>query len=218
MNGLRKLVLIGGAGTSSDVLSLIASINHIKPTYEVLGLLDDGLPAGSERYGVEVLGPLTESENYQEAWFVDCMGSPKSYRQREDLIHRSGLSQMRFEKLIHPSVFIAEDAQIGAGSILYPNVVILSTVHIGHHVTILSGAVLNHEVQIGDWSILGSGAMLSGAVKVGSTCYLGTGSSVKEGVSIGNGSLVGMGAAVLQDVPPDMVVAGVPARVLRSAE
>jgi acetyltransferase-like isoleucine patch superfamily enzyme len=41
---------------------------------------------------------------------------------------------------------------------------------------------------------------------------------VKEGVSIGNGSLVGMGSVVLQDVSPDMVVAGVPAKVLRHIE
>jgi sugar O-acyltransferase (sialic acid O-acetyltransferase NeuD family) len=181
-------------------------------------LLDDGLPTGSERCGIEVLGPLSKCEEFQEAWFVDCLGSPRSYRQREDLIHRSGLSQMRFETLIHPSVVLAEDAQIGAGSIVYPNVVILSNVHIGQHVTMLSGTVLNHDVKIGDWSILGSGVMLSGAVKVGSSCYLGSACSVKENVSIGNGSLVGIGASVLGDVAPDMVVVGVPARVLRSAK
>jgi len=217
MTELRKLILIGGAGTSSDVLALLSSINNINPTYEVWGILDDGLSIGDERYGIEVLGPLLKCKDFQDASFVDCLGSSRSYRQREDLLQRSGLTQMRFETLIHPSAFIAKDAQIGAGSILYPNVVVLSNVHIGQHVTILSGAVLNHEVQIGDWSILGSGVMLSGAVKVARTCYLGSGCSVKEGVSIGKGSLVGMGSVVLQDVSPDMVVAGVPAQVLRPA-
>jgi sugar O-acyltransferase (sialic acid O-acetyltransferase NeuD family) len=218
MTELRKLILIGGAGTSSDVLVLLSSINSTNPTYEVLGMLDDGLPVGSERYGIKVLGPLAKCEDYTEAWFVDCLGSSRSYRQREDLLQRSGLTQMRFETLIHPSAFIAKDAQIGTGSILYPNVVVLSHVHIGQHVTMLSGTVLNHEVRVGDWSILGSGVMLSGAVNVAGTCYLGAGCSVKEGVSIGNGSLVGMGSVVLQDVSSDMVVAGVPAKVLRHIE
>ena len=93
-----------------------------------------------------------------------------------------------------------------------------SLVSYGQHVTILSGTVLNHDVDVGDWSILGSGVMLSGAVKVGRTCYLGTSCSVREGTSIGDGSLVGMGAAVTANIEANVVVAGVPAKILRSVE
>lgn len=218
MSDRRKLVLVGGAGTSSDVLALIASINRTSPRYDVLGLLDDALPAGTLRFGVPVLGPIAEGASFGDAWFIDCLGSPRSYRQREVLLKRFGMSQAQFETLIHPSAMIADDAQIGPGCIIYPNVVLLSNVRIGQHVTVLSGTVLNHGVEVGDWSILGSGVMLSGAVKVGKTCYLGTSSSIRESVSVGDGSLVGMGAAVTRDVWPDVVVAGVPARVLRSAE
>lgn len=218
MSGLRKLILVGGAGTSSDVLALIASINRASLRYKVLGLLDDALPVGTLRYGVPVLGPIVKGVSFGDARFVDCLGSPRSYRKREALLERFGTGHVQFETLIHPSAMIADDAQIGTGCIVYPNVVVLSNVRIGQHVTILSGTVLNHEVEVGDWSILGSGAMLSGAVKVGRTCYLGTSSSIREGVSIGYGSLVGMGAVVTRDVAPDVVVAGVPAKVLRSAE
>lgn len=218
MGDLRQLVLVGGAGTSSDVLALIRSMNKSAPRYEVLGLLDDALPAGSQRYGVPVLGPLTCWDSYHDAWFVDCLGSPRSFRKREDLLTRVGLVEARFETLIHPSALIAEDAKIGQGSIIYPNVVVLSNVQIGQHVTILSGTVLNHEVVVGDWSILGSGVMLSGAVKVGRFCYLGTSSSVREGMAIGDGSLVGMGSAVIANVDQNKVVAGVPAKLIRSAE
>ena len=218
MSTLRKLILVGGAGTSSDVLALIASINRCGPRYQVLGLLDDALPAGSQRFGTQVLGGLADGRSFADAWFVDCLGSPRSYRGREALLGRMGMRDAPFETLVHPSVMLADDVQLGSGCILYPNVVVLSNVHIGEHVTILSGAVLNHDVDVGDWSILGSGVMLSGAVKIGRSCYLGAASSVREGVSVADGSLVGMGAAVTRNVTRDLVVAGVPAKVLRSAE
>lgn len=217
MSSIRNLVLVGGAGTSSDVLALIASINRASMRYQVLGLLDDTIPAGALRFGVQVLGPIAKWAAWEDAWFVDCLGSPRSYRKREGLLKHYGLLQSQFETLIHPSAMIADDVEIGQGSIIYPNVVALSNVQIGQHVTILSGTVLNHDVELGDWSILGSGAMLSGAVKVGRVCYLGTSCAIREGVTIGAGSLVGMGAAVTDDVPPDTVVAGVPAKFLRSA-
>ena len=217
MSALKKLVLVGGAGTSSDVLALIASINRVSMRYQVVGLLDDAIPEGSVRFGVPVLGPITNLKSFEEVWYVDCLGSPRSYRKREELLERHGMLSAQFETLIHPSVMVADDVQIGPGSIIYPNVVALSNVQIGQHVTILSGTVLNHDVEVGDWSILGSGVMLSGAVKVGSTCYLGASCSVREGVTIGDGSLVGMGAAVTGNVDADLVVAGVPAKFIRSA-
>jgi sugar O-acyltransferase (sialic acid O-acetyltransferase NeuD family) len=218
MSALRKLVLVGGAGTSSDVLALIASINRVSTRYQVVGLLDDAIPEGTFRFGIPVLGPIANWKSLEKAWFVDCLGSPRSYRKRETTLEGHGILLARFETLIHPSAMIADDVQIGQGSIVYPNVVALSNVRIGQHVTILSGTVLNHDVEVGDWSILGSGVMLSGAVKVGKACYLGTSCSVREGVAIGDGSLVGMGAAVTANVEADVVVAGVTAKFIRSAE
>lgn len=218
MSALRKLVLVGGAGTSSDVLALIASINRVSARYQVAGLLDDAIPEGTLRFGIPVLGPIANWKSLENAWFVDCLGSPRSYRKRQELLERHGMLPTQFETLIHHSAMIADDVQIGQGSIIYPNVVALSNVQIGQHVTILSGTVLNHDVKVGDWSILGSGVMLSGAVKVGRTCYLGTSCSVREGVAIGDGSLVGMGGAVITNVEADVVVAGVPAKFIRGAE
>ena len=218
MDTLRKLILIGGAGTSSDVLALIASINQVSQRYQVLGLVDDTLPIGSKHFGVPILGGLVDAINQDDVWFVDCLGSPSSYRGRQALFDRLGFDPERFETLIHPSTFFADNAQIGQGSILFPNVVVLSNVSIGHHVTVLSGSVLNHDVEVGDWSIMASGVILSGAVKVGRSCYLGAASVVREGISIGDGSLVGMGSAVIEDVTAESVVAGVPAQFLRNAE
>lgn len=211
----RKLILVGGGGTCSDALVLIASINQVNTRYEVLGLLDDALEAGSERYGIPVLGGLSDHNRWPEAWFVDCLGSPSAHTRREQLLLDKGYDPVRFESIIHPSVFMAADVQIGHGCILFPNVVALSRVRVGNHVTVLSNTVLNHDVIIEDYALVASGVNLSGRVSIGRAAYIGTGSCVRENKSIGAGSLVGMGSAVTQDVAEGIVVAGCPAKQIK---
>jgi acetyltransferase-like isoleucine patch superfamily enzyme len=47
-------------------------------------------------------------------------------------------------------------------------------------------------------------------------CWLGSGVTVTAGVKIGKGSIVAAGSVVTKDVPANSLVAGVPARVIRS--
>ncbi|MEX0338915.1 MAG: DapH/DapD/GlmU-related protein [Arenibacterium sp.] len=51
---------------------------------------------------------------------------------------------------------------------------------------------------------------------VGENCFIGGRSLIMPGVTIGDGSVVGAGSVVTKDVPPGSVVAGNPARVLKS--
>lgn len=71
-------------------------------------------------------------------------------------------------------------------------------VKIGHHVTVGHGAIV-HGCDVGDYCIIGMNATLL------------------SGCKIGEGSLIAAGAVVLegQVIPPQSVVVGVPAKVLR---
>lgn len=53
-------------------------------------------------------------------------------------------------------------------------------------------------------------------IRIGDGADIGTGAIVMPGVSIGAGAIVGAGAVVTRDVPAQTVVAGIPARRLRS--
>ena len=53
-------------------------------------------------------------------------------------------------------------------------------------------------------------------IKVENDVWIGAGAIILTGVTIGEGSIIGAGAVVTKDVPPFVVVAGNPARVIRN--
>jgi maltose O-acetyltransferase len=52
-------------------------------------------------------------------------------------------------------------------------------------------------------------------IMVGSGSWIGAGSRILGGVSIGTGTVVAAGSVVIADIPPNTLVAGVPARIKR---
>lgn len=53
-------------------------------------------------------------------------------------------------------------------------------------------------------------------VKIGRRCFIGGASTIMPGVTVGDESIVAAGAVVMADVPSRSIVAGNPARVIRS--
>lgn len=53
------------------------------------------------------------------------------------------------------------------------------------------------------------------SISVGNGCWIGTRATILPGVSVGEGAIVAAGAVVVKDVPPNTLVGGVPARVIR---
>lgn len=112
----------------------------------------------------------------------------------------------------------------------------------GSNITLGDGAFLNFDcvildcapVEIGPLAKLGPGVQLCTAahpvdpaeretgleyalpILVGRNVWIGAGAIVGPGVTIGDNSVIGAGSVVLRDVPPNVVAAGSPCRVVRS--
>jgi acetyltransferase-like isoleucine patch superfamily enzyme len=55
-------------------------------------------------------------------------------------------------------------------------------------------------------------------IRIGNDVWIGAGATVLPGVSIADGAVIGAGAIVTHDVPPNAIVAGNPARILKYRE
>lgn len=53
-------------------------------------------------------------------------------------------------------------------------------------------------------------------VKIGGNVLIGAGAKIIRPVTVGDNAHIGANAVVLQDVPPDSVVAGIPAKIIKS--
>lgn len=91
----------------------------------------------------------------------------------------------------------------------------------------LGGIDIGDDVMIGpNVSIITSGHPLDPAtrrsvtigkpISIGSNVWIGTGATILGGVTIGENSVVAAGSVVTRDVPPNVLVGGNPARILRA--
>jgi len=62
---------------------------------------------------------------------------------------------------------------------------------------------------------IASNAVVGANVDVGRAVHIGTNATIREKIKIGDFSLVGSGSVVLNDVEPNTIVAGNPAKLLR---
>ena len=74
---LLPLVLVGGGGHASDVLQAVEAINAARPTYHVVGILDDHDvdPRRFAGRGVAHIGPVDDVATVDAA-YVLCLGWP----------------------------------------------------------------------------------------------------------------------------------------------
>ncbi|MCB0320464.1 MAG: hypothetical protein KDD60_06010 [Bdellovibrionales bacterium] len=58
---------------------------------------------------------------------------------------------------------------------------------------------------------------LKGGVTIGKNVWIGTRATILDGVTIGDGAVIGAHSLVRESVPSGAVVAGTPAKVIRSS-
>ncbi|WP_254456324.1 acyltransferase [Paeniglutamicibacter quisquiliarum] len=127
-------------------------------------------------------------------------------------------------------ILVGDRTKILRGGELLGPLTIGSRVFINRDAYIRSGVTIEDGVSLGpfvrlitDSHHIGQASHRAGpgkteAILIGEGAWLGAGVTVLGGVTIGAGSIVAAGALVRDNVPPNSVAAGVPARVIRQLE
>lgn len=127
---------------------------------------------------------------------------------------------------IEPGAIIREQVDIGEGAVIMMGAVINIGASVGAGTMIDMGAILGGRATVGKNCHIGAGAVLAGVIEPASAkpvvvedgVLVGANAVVIEGVRIGRGAVVAAGAVVIEDVEPETVVAGCPAREIKKKD
>jgi len=109
---------------------------------------------------------------------------------------------------------VGSRCKISSHSFLCEGVTLEDEVFIGHGVTFINDRFPRATTTGGGLQTEADWTCVPTVVKKGAS--IGSGSTILCGVTIGERAIIGAGSVVTKDVPSDTVVAGNPARVLRS--
>lgn len=142
-----------------------------------------------------------------------------SPRLRVRVLRRSGVVAGRALirdglRVLGPGLNIGDDVFINADCFIEAeaSVTIEDGVSIGMAVQLLT---VSHAIGP---SAKRAGATVLKPIRIGSGAWLGARATVLPGVHVGDGAIVGAGALVTANVPANVMVAGVPARVIKHLE
>lgn len=115
---------------------------------------------------------------------------------------------------VQKNAFIGKNCKIQSHTFICEGVTIEDNVFVGHGVTFVNDKyprATNGDNGLqceADWKVIPT------VVKKGAS--IGSGATILCNVTVGENAIVGSGSVVTRDVPPDTIVAGNPARVLRT--
>ena len=95
---------------------------------------------------------------------------------------------------------------------VHENATITTNVTIGAHSHLNVGCAVQHDSIVGQFVQMSPAVFINGDCVVEDDVFIGTGAIVTRGVRIGAGARIGAGSTVLDDVAPNSLVVGTPAR------
>lgn len=209
---------------AQEIIQFIAQAEKktpVKVTYQ-------GELAGEVPENVVQLGNVLFGDWKEIAPLLTHLTENKDYVVEQDARNSAVplLDKREINARIEPGAIIRDQVSIGDHAVIMMGAVINIGAEIGEGTMIDMGAILGGRATVGKNSHVGAGAVLAGViepasadpVRVGDHVLIGANAVVIEGVQIGNGSVVAAGAIVTQDVPENVVVAGVPARVIKEID
>jgi UDP-2-acetamido-3-amino-2,3-dideoxy-glucuronate N-acetyltransferase len=117
---------------------------------------------------------------------------------------------------IQKNAHIGKNCKIQSHTFICEGVTLEDNVFVGHSVTFINDKYPRATNSSGDLQTEEDWQTLPTLVKKGAT--IGSGSTILGNITIGENAIIGAGSVVTKDVPPDTIVAGNPAKILRNID
>ena len=203
--GKPYIVIFGGGGHAKAIMDMVKQIGE----YNIVGLIDDTIPAGTMVLGNPILGtrtilPALFGQGVKLA--ANGVGGILDISVRVRIYKLLSDSGFTFPALIHPRATIEPSARIGSGVQVFANAYIGSEAVLQPMCMVNTNAVVSHDCEIGSYTHIAPGALLAGHVLIGERTLLGMGVTTAIGVKVGSGVRIGNGAIILADITDNTII------------
>ncbi len=196
-----KVIIYGGGGLSKMIIESV----RVLGCYQIVGIIDDGIPKGTDIIGSPVLGGAEIlPELYQSGVHlaVNSVGSIGNYKVRLNVFHKLAEAGFVCPAIVHPTAHVDPSARLEAGVLILAMSYVSGNAVVGMGTLINNSVVVSHDCVLGVCTSLSPGAMTAGEVIIEDFAQIGMNATINIGVRVGKECLIGNGATIKKDVPP----------------
>jgi sugar O-acyltransferase (sialic acid O-acetyltransferase NeuD family) len=212
---MDHLIIASAGGFALEVVAYAEDIVRAgKASFAIKGFLDDTKVKDARHAGYPVLGAIDMPVD-PKALYIIGIGAPEVRKAVAGTLTAKGA---QFATLIHPQSYVATSAKIGAGSIITPFAFVGPEAQIGNHCLLNVHSSAGHESCIGDYCVLAPYAGTHAQAVLGEEVFMGSNACITLRMKVGARAKIAAGAVVYNDVAPDMLALGNPARTKRHTD
>ena len=161
---MKEIVILGAGDFGKEVVWLIEEINKKKPTYIILGYLDDDTAKiGTMINGYQVIGPVSYLRELNKKHNACAVIATQDVDVRKKFVDMFPEFD-DWETLIHPSVNISDTSKVGKGCVICASNNISVNTVIGDFCLFNISVTMGHDCIVGSYVSIMSGSCISGHV------------------------------------------------------
>lgn len=212
------MIIVGAKGFAKELLQIVSvDLSYVSNEILFFDNVSKDLPQLLFNE-FKILKSFDEVKNHflnsNDKKFVLGLGNPK-YRNKlyNEFIT---LGAIPISLYSNKSEIGAYDVSIGKGTAILAGAIISNSVSLGKGCLVYYNSVITHDCIIGDFVEISPGVKISGRCTIGNNTRIGANATILPDIIIGSNVTIGAGAVILNNVPDNVVIVGVPGRIINS--